>query len=173
MNCKDVRAKLPLYAEGDLDDALELAIEAHLAGCSHCSDELSEVVESQRAVKALRSVPIDADAMAAMRQAVFERLAAERFTSRRRARSTRVIAAGAMAAAALVVVSGLATLWVTAPRYSSPMVDLAQVTHEDDTASADSIGAETVLIKWVTNNPDVVIYWMSEPRDVQSGPPPA
>lgn len=173
MNCKDVRARLPLYAEGDLDDAVELAIEAHLARCSHCSDDLGGIVESQRAVKALRSVPIDPEAMAAMRQAVFERLAAERFTSRRRARSTRVIAAGALAAAALVVVSGLAALWVTAPGYGSPMVDLAQVTHEGDAASADSIDGETVLIKWITNNPNVVVYWMSDPQEAQRGEPSA
>ena len=172
MNCKDVRAKLPLYAEGDLDDAMELAIEAHVAGCAHCGDELGGIVESQRAVKSLRSVPIDPEAMAAMRQAVFERLAAERFTSRRRARSTRRIAASALAAA-LVVVSGLAVLWVTAPQHTAPTVDVARVAHEEDAASADSIDSETVLIKWITNNPNVVVYWMSDPRDVQRGEPSA
>ena len=50
ISCKDAKARLLDYAEGELDDALRAALREHLAACPDCQRELGETERLRSAV---------------------------------------------------------------------------------------------------------------------------
>ena len=55
MDCKTAKARLPLYAGGDLPSGEMAALEAHLDGCRDCSEDLAEYRESLEGLATLRA----------------------------------------------------------------------------------------------------------------------
>jgi len=52
MNCEDIERLADAYADGELDLASTLAIEAHVAGCAACTSKLEQVNTVTRALRA-------------------------------------------------------------------------------------------------------------------------
>jgi anti-sigma factor RsiW len=88
------------YVEGDLDDAARGVVDAHLAGCAECAEQISRL-ETGR--EALRGAPL-LEAPEQIRPELPERPSARRFTVRPR-RLVAVLAPVAVVAAVVAVVA--------------------------------------------------------------------
>jgi hypothetical protein len=181
MNCVDWEERIALYAGGDLAPAEGQAVERHVAECAGCQMLLSGLRESLRLVREVHGEPVEAAHFAAVRARVLAEL------ERAPARRWRFAWGFAMAAAAAVL---LIAMWqrperktvthalVPAPVVSRGGVDAdlppARVSrtvrprHKAGSgrpprtmASAPPEPAEPMVVKLLTNDPDVVIYWIT------------
>ena len=56
MNCRDVRAMLSSYLDGEVDDTVRRSIDAHLAGCASCRSEFQAISKTVRMIRKLRDL---------------------------------------------------------------------------------------------------------------------
>ncbi|MDP2857435.1 MAG: zf-HC2 domain-containing protein [Bacillota bacterium] len=56
MNCRDVRALLSCYLDGEVDDTVRQSIEAHLAGCAPCKSEFEAISKTVRMIRRLQDL---------------------------------------------------------------------------------------------------------------------
>jgi len=56
MNCREVRALLSSYLDGEVDDAIRCSIDAHLAGCASCKSEFEAISKTVRMIRKLRDL---------------------------------------------------------------------------------------------------------------------
>ncbi len=178
MNCDELRESIALYAGGDLPGAAEL--DEHLLGCERCRNFAAEVGRSIALMRVQHLEELPPAACSAVCARVFARLAGER-----RMVWWRRAAVGL--AASLALVAGLATLntWRVPPpaaplpfgRGSAPVaavtagvpekppsgsglpprrVKVHRVVHREP--------AEPLTIKLLTDDPDVIIYWIVEKK---------
>jgi anti-sigma factor RsiW len=186
MNCRDLEARIALYAEGDLVEREALEVEAHLASCGACREFLIALQDSQAGLSRLRTEDPDAAALDRVRRGVVAQLTAE-------ARPRRVAwfwpawAAGGALAAALVFGVVLrspkpAPRPMVAARRVAPPVPLASVQSSprperrvrrarrvpqpsrepEEVGRTPSVPEPTLLVKLETPDPNVVIYWIVE-----------
>jgi hypothetical protein len=157
MTCSERERDLALYASGDL---FEPELEQHVAGCATCS----KYVEDMRAL--LGELAGDAaPATPVIASVVLGRI-------RRRRYGWAAFAATAAAASVLiaVMVSMLSrpveTISVTLRAPAAPVVTLpvargkAQPLRRPGKPAAPP--AEPIVVKLVTDDPDVVIYWITD-----------
>jgi predicted anti-sigma-YlaC factor YlaD len=156
MTCTERERDLALLAGGELRDA---ELEQHVAECSHCREYLAgmSVLLADLASDAVPATPPIA-------AAVMRRIRIRRY---------RLTGLGAAAAAGLLVAMLLsalmrpvATLSVRAP--AAPAVSAQPVVAESKPAPARHRRspapkpAESVVVKLATDDPNVVIYWITD-----------
>jgi predicted anti-sigma-YlaC factor YlaD len=172
MNCRDWEERIALHSGGDLPPAEASDTESHLQACASCRDFAAELREHAAWMREVhRELPGTAD-FAAMRAGVLERL--ER---RRRPAAWGLVWAGGLAAIAALVL-----LWFETPRREpakpTPQVAVAKPpvqTVENPLARpvrrrhrAHAIRPkqtpEPLVVKLTTDDPDVVIYLVVDPK---------
>jgi anti-sigma factor RsiW len=168
MNCAEWEERVALYAGGDLAEEEASRVERHLGECAGCrvlASGIRQTLETLREAHA--DLPLEA-AFGAVRARVMERAAVRR-------RFGWACGFAGAAAAALAVV-----LLVGAERQPAPPPPLALVRVPAAPPEAFVIPkrakpvvrpaaeararTEPLLIKLVTDNPDVVIYWIAETK---------
>lgn len=172
MNCTDWEERLTLYGGGDLAPEQVAEVEKHLAECAGCQMFASGLKSSMEVLQgAHQDVPAEAH-FAAVRARVLAQLERERRPLWRRA---WVYGIAALAAAVLTVVAVRPSRWVVEPlpevtilhAPAAPEVypmpprpqQVARVAHRSRVKPG-----EPLMVKLITDNPDVVIYWISETK---------
>jgi anti-sigma factor RsiW len=169
MNCGKIEELLALYVEGDLDGHEVEQVEAHLEACPACRSFAEGMRASQAALKALGREEIDPAVFVRVRSRVMERVV--------RPRGLPYWAWLATAAACVLLVIALYPRGVKPQPPSSQVVkwpsgQVAAQTPEPPKAvvQAPRPGRKTqarmpvpppLVIKIITDDPDVVIYWIS------------
>jgi hypothetical protein len=152
--------RVALYAGGDLASA---DVERHLAECANCRSLLSGVRETMALAQAAHHEPIGEAHYSAVRARVLSEI------EQGRARRWRFAWAYAMAAAAMVLAVAmwprpeLRLALSVPPAPAAPVVarvELPKARHTIETA----VKTETVTMRIETDNPDVVIYWITESK---------
>ena len=167
MNCTDWEERLALYAGGDLAPAKAAEVERHLAECAGCQMFASGLKASLELLRDAHGDALNPAHFAAVRARVVAQLERERRPFWRRA---WVYGLAAVAAALLLAVAVRPSRCVTPqpPEVAmvhppAPVVVVPPPTPVRRKARPVKPG-EPVLVRMVTDNPDVVIYWISETR---------
>lgn len=173
MSCPKFELLIALYVEGDLEAGEAGVVESHLSACESCRAFATEMRASQAALKALRDEHIE--------YSVFEQVRADALTALSRPGRSRewpryAIAAGLVIAllagwlarrhtdnAVVGVESVPAILRATPARPAvqprKPRVLAARV-RKHPTRQAPRFKSEPLVVKMVTDDPQVVIYWL-------------
>ena len=172
MTCARWEERLALWVEGDLPAREADAVEAHLASCAGCREFQVALVASQGAVKALGAEQVDGAVLDAVRSRVMARAARQ---PARGAFAWWDVAVPLAFAAALAV----AILWprevlppaavaaVIPPAPASPHIVWAKHEPRPRPKPAAHVAratppSEPLLMRIVTGDPNVVIYWIVE-----------
>ncbi len=168
MNCAEWEERVALYAGGDLAAEEAYRVERHLGECAGCRVFASGV---RQALETLREADADLPseaAFTAVRARVMERVAA-----RRRFAWVCGFVGTAAAALALVLLVGAERQPVPPPPVALVRVPAAppeafvipkRAKPGVRPAAETRARTEPLLIKLVTDNPDVVIYWIAETK---------
>jgi anti-sigma factor ChrR (cupin superfamily) len=177
MNCGDWEERIALYAGGDLGAPDSSAVERHLAGCGECRGFAQGISDSLALLRAAHEEPIAAGHYAAVRAAVLDRLA------RGPSPWPRWLWAPALAAGLAVAGFFLTVRPVQKPRVYvaavRPPVELPAVPvrpakavpqpapvrrprPQRTVAPKPPTPVEPLVVKLITNDPDVVIYWIAD-----------
>ncbi|HUJ23702.1 MAG TPA: zf-HC2 domain-containing protein [Bryobacteraceae bacterium] len=176
MSCAEYELLIALYVEGDLPAGEADAIEAHLESCHRCREVAAELGESQAALKALRADSVENQVFQDIRREVLRRLPATRAT---------VVWPKYAIAATLVMALFAGWLWHLRPAASLPAASLevrpiaplisappvAPARAQQAVASlprlrkhhrhtVPAFKSEPLLVKMLTDDPQVVIYWL-------------
>ena len=166
MNCVEWEERIGLYAGDDVSPAEAGEVERHVAECGGCQLFLSGLRESLSLVREAHSEPIESAHFAAVRARVLAEIEGGR------ARGWRFGWMVAMAAAAAAVVVMLA-IWprpeqhLAMPMPSPPAapvvarVELPRPRRVMVKPVAQPEPTESMVVKLLTNDPDVVIYWIT------------
>jgi hypothetical protein len=183
VNCRDWEERVSLYAGGDLAAAEAADVEHHIAGCAACQLDLSGLREGLELLREAHAAEIAPAHFAAVRARVLAQL------GRKRALWRRVWISGlALGAAALIAALAAWPGRQPAPPqlavHHAPPPDVAPVPPEAampavaaplqrvrsvrrklrKLAPRNSGPVEPLVVKLVTDNPDVVIYWIADKR---------
>lgn len=181
MNCVEWEERIALYAGGDLAAAEATAVELHVAGCSGCQLLLSGLRQSLDLVRQAHEEPIEAAHFAAVRTRVLAEI------ERAPARRWRMALWFAAAAAAVLLLVTLRPSTparkpveqamapapvpppavVPAPAAVAPPVVRPQVRRRPAPQVARRLPQEPghqMVVKLLTDDPDVVIYWITETK---------
>ena len=176
MSCNDWEERIALYAGGDLAPAEAQAVERHVAECAGCQLLLSGLRESLGVLREAHADPVEEAHLAAVRARVLSELGSG---ANRRWRLGWVYA---MAVAAMVL---LMAVWprpakrvvVTVP--SAAVVPVAEAPRAEPTAPAvvrhrkrprkvvvvkAEEPAERLVVKLLTDDPNVIIYWITDSK---------
>jgi hypothetical protein len=171
MSCLQWEERVALYAGGDLAPAEAQAVQHHVAECPGCQVLLSGLRESMAVVQDAHSIPVDGAHFAAVRARVMAEIEG------RSAWRWRFAWLYAMAAAAVVALgilwprpeSRMAVPMPSAPaapvvaKVKLPVVRHVRVAPRTVVAKVQlpTETAEPMVVKILTNDPDVVIYWIT------------
>ena len=173
MRCRSYQHWLALYVEGDLPAHRVPRVEGHVAQCEECRDFLEAMRDSQAALHALGREDIDEDALGRVRTAVMAGV--YETPPARAAIPLRWAMASAMAA--MVVLAGFAAYQAVpgpseeqvSQSASMPLVldadrnvQMVQAPVPDAMVETRSEypAVEPLMIKLVTDDPNIVIYWL-------------
>lgn len=173
MTCADRELDIALYAGGDLPAEQAVEVERHLGGCPACQEVLAVYLEN-RAALADASPEVDEFAAAAVRRRVIAEL---------RGRRTRLWPVFAAIAAAVLVTISVGAMWrmrqgpatltyvppappvehVAVPHVPPvPVLDTARHIHPRVVPKAEREREEPILVKLETDDPTIVIYWITD-----------
>jgi len=188
MNCREWEERIALYLGGDLPAAEAAEVERHIADCAGCQVFASGLRRSLELLREAHGQPLADAHFAAVRARVMAEI------GRGRARWWRVAVAWGLAAAAVVLVILLAgRVGRTPPQMRPPVVATVRPAPVNPDAKIEETPlvkpvhqarhghprvrphphqpervleakAEPLLVKLVTDDPDVVIYWIAERR---------
>ena len=177
MNCKDWEEKIALAAGGDLEPHDAAAVEAHLEQCAGCRRFSEAVRWSLATLREAHQEPVAAAHFAAVRSQVLERL------ERRPRRVTwPVWAAGLAAAVALLLMlfPGRRAPVRSSPAPPPPPLQVAETdpnpapvpvpppvgrkVRTRRVRKTQPPAAGPLMVQLVTDDPDVVIYWIVDPK---------
>lgn len=173
MNCKDWEERVALYAGGDLGPALESEVKRHLAECAGCRDDARGMEDTLALLRSAHNDPIAAGRYTAVRAGVVARLAREPRPWRRWV-WTAGLAAGLAVAAVLVTpqpakkpnATVAAVRRADAPpvavRPAEPVVQTVRPRRRSPRRTVAPRQGEPLVVKLITNDPDVVIYWIAD-----------
>ena len=171
MTCAKFESLIALYVESDLPEREQRVVEAHLESCPGCREFAADIRESQTALKQLRIDFVEESALQEVRAEVLNQLSIPRKT----------VAWPRYAIAAMLLVSlGVGWLWrarmaapgdvqpkaaviappplaaVPAPRLRVRTTRVSRHRRQP----APVFQSEPLLVKMVTDDPQVVIYWL-------------
>jgi anti-sigma factor RsiW len=178
MSCSQFEELIALYIEGDLPERNIRPVEEHLKLCPACREFAEELTASQSALKALGSEPVDEALYSQMRQRVLTEIGARQATA-------WPIWVYALAASCMVVLA----VWAFLEHRPAqpPREEAAHISRPQDSRPAEPaprlivprllprtrgparprtvavetpVSAEPLLVKLITDDPDVVIYWL-------------
>jgi len=164
MNCREREEAIALYAGGDLAEPLRREVERHLAGCPGCQIFASGMMECLEGLHAAHhQEQIDPAHFATVRARVLARLQPRRWCRRKLVW---------MAAACAGLWLALAVPPLGRPDLPPPQVALAhppapplpapeRPPARHRLARLPARPAEPLIVRIVTDNPDVVIYWLA------------
>jgi hypothetical protein len=186
MNCRDWEERLALYAGGDLPKDEAVQVERHLGECPGCQLFSSGMTESQELLQQWHREPPAPVHLAAVRARVLAELERERRPFWRRGWVFGFAAAAAALLVAPAVLPPVRSLLAPGHRPGKPPegasehppVSLLGVTKQRDegvprgpggpphqrSARPKAQPGEPMLIRMVSDNPDVVIYWIADTR---------
>jgi len=187
MNCHGMEERISLYAGGDLRPEEAAGVERHVAECAGCQLLLSGLWESLRLLREAHCEPVDEAHFAAVRARVMSRIERGRSPWWRQV----WVYAAAVAVVALLVVAvrpvrksapvplprvatsvGGAAAPVRGrppgrpalpPRNSAGKVRPARRRSAPPAQKAEE-PAQPLVVKLLTNDPDVVIYWITDTK---------
>jgi anti-sigma factor RsiW len=180
MNCKGWEERIALSASGDLDPAAQAEVRDHLAECAACRGFAGEIEDAMGLLRSAHEEPIAAGHYTAVRTRVLERLARERSPWRR---WVWVVAlAGAMTVAGVFLAPRKAerpkgpvavsrqpeapVVEARVPELAAPAEPRARKALPAPAPPRRGIEvaalAEPLVVKLITNDPDVVIYWIAD-----------
>jgi anti-sigma factor RsiW len=174
MNCGEWEERIALYAGGDLPPAELQGVERHIAECAGCQLLLTGMRGNLEWLRDAHAEPVDAAHFTAMRARVLAEL--ERGPNRgwRRAWVYAMLAA---AAVLLIAVWPRRPQSVVAPMPPAPAAPMAQVVRAPAASTAHhrkrprkievkaeepAEPAEPLVVKLLTDDPNVIIYWISD-----------
>jgi len=177
MSCTRWETGVALYAGSDLPAADAAPAEAHLAGCAACRALLDELRAEQSLLADLRDEPL-ADAMVArVRHNVLARVSVPRRApwGWRLAFAAAVVLAVVLAwprhrpAKPVHVAAAQPERAIPAPAIPAPVAPVRVVPARHHAVRrhlpAPAIErSEPLLVQFVTNNPDIVIYWLVDQK---------
>jgi anti-sigma factor RsiW len=186
MNCRDWEERLALYLGGDLPPREAKEVERHLRDCPGCQLFSSGLKEAQELLQELHREPIAPAHLAAVRARVLSELVGQTIVSRGLSAFRRWIL-GFAAVAAMLLVALLvfrpvrsplpgtsADLPPLGPQSAPAVLPPRQVSNQAPTATRQPVRkipnrsnpkpGEQVLIRVISDNPDVVIYWIADTR---------
>jgi anti-sigma factor RsiW len=168
MSCSKFENDVALYAGGDLPAGRMARVESHLVECPACralAGELSALLSG------LRDEPLDDEMVTQVHNQVLSEV-------RRRAGFSRRGALAPLLALAAALVLAVVLLWprhqanpvplvrvdpaphTPAPRPTIVPVHRRVVKHHRRRAPAVQPSGPPLLVQFVTDNPDIVIYWL-------------
>ena len=170
MNCREWEERLALYAGGDLIGDEAAQVERHLTDCPGCQVFSSGLLEAREWLHQAHREPVATAHFAAVRARVLTGLERERRSFWRRWWVAGLTATAAAALVALAVwpqttppVAAPAAVMARIP--AAPLVGPAPLPPPRKESPQHSVKAgEPVLIKVLSDNPDVVIYWIAETK---------
>jgi hypothetical protein len=174
MNCGDWEERIALYCGGDLAAAEARAVEEHLADCAGCQAFAGGLQDSLETLREAHAEPIAEAHFAAVRARVMGELECPRRPWRRWA---WVVGAAAVAAAATLAVA-LTThrpaelparpVEIAAPVKSAAAPELVALRQPAKRRTRRRVvrarapqPVEPLVVKLVTDDPNVVIYWIT------------
>jgi len=173
MSCDKFEPLIALYVENDLTVAETQAVESHLAGCDSCRKFAAEMRESQGALKTLRTEFVDDAVLLQVRTEV---LGVASHRERGVAWLRYAIAAGLVLALlagwlvrrqtgnTLVGVQSVHAIFPAPP--AQPVVRprqsrvVASRVRRRPRQKAPRFKSEPLVVKMITDDPQVVIYWL-------------
>ena len=170
MNCRDWEERIALQAEGDLPEPEVPDTERHLAECGECRKYAQDVRSSLAVIRAAHEEPLAPAHFATLRARVLEQLPGQR------RQPWRWAWIGALVAAAAVVVVLALPRQVELPRIAvtpppAPLVEPVAPAAAEPIAPKRPAHvrrqprprppAEPLMVKLITDDPDVVIYWIA------------
>ena len=169
MNCGAWEERVALYAGGDLAAEDALAVERHVAECAGCQILLGGLRESQAWLREAHAEPVEAAHLAAVRA----RVLAELEQSRRPWWRLAWVGVAAVVALAIFTLRPIAPplppapkVAVVPPTVEAPVVPTPVQAKKREIskprARKPPQSSETLLVKLESNDPDVVIYWITE-----------
>jgi len=179
MNCNEWEERIALHASGDLSPDEAVPVERHLSACADCRGFIEELREDLRLLRLAHAQPIAEAHFTAVRARVLERL---NVTRRPWWRGRWVYGLAALAAVLAIVmatrskqipagvapdqasVAPVQAAPVQAPRATPPPATVRRPRPSRLLASSASglRHAEPMVVKLMTNDPDVVIYWIAD-----------
>ena len=170
MNCSEWEERIALLVEVDLPAVDAAQTRRHLEECAACREFAAGVEGDLATLRAAHHEPIAPAAYAAVRNAVLERI------ERKHSRLRRLAWIGTLAAAAIVLLLVANSRPVEPPHVAvavppapllpapqgpasqpKPPVRVARVRHRP----AVRVAAAPIMVKLVTDDPNVVIYWIA------------
>jgi hypothetical protein len=190
MICRDWEERIALYAGGDAGAAEAAAVEKHLAECAGCQLALSGLRQSMEILQEAHREPVEEAHLTAVRARVLAEIAGER---RPWWRQVWVYGAVVAAAVAITIVglrpathrpvdvavvtpaetvkppaTALPEPAAVPPVHKRAHVRAARKVEAPIAPPAGPVRAaasEPLLVKLITDDPDVVIYWISDGSD--------
>jgi hypothetical protein len=172
MNCREWEEAIALYAGGDLDGRRSLEVERHLAGCAGCQIFASGMLECLEEARAAHREEIAAVHFAAVRARVLAKLQPAPWW-RRGWLPVAAMAAVACCALWLAAVNQRIRRPVPPPQVAlahppaPPLVPARAVLRSHALRPRPRRPAARegeLIVRIVTDDPDVVIYWIANPR---------
>lgn len=165
------RERVALYAGGDLDSDEARAAELHLEVCEACRAFAQGLRADLAGLRAERERPIDPAHFVRLRARVMERVRGERGRLAWRRAGWMATAALAATILLLLVVPKPRPI-ATQPRvareapveYAHPVVHQAAVRRSRRRVHhvRQSLTSQPIVVKLVTDDPNVVIYWITD-----------
>ena len=181
MSCPEFEADVALYAGGDLPALRAARIEAHLAECADCRALAGELLAGRELLGELREEPLEDAMVAQVRRRVLARVTAEE--RHPFARYWKLALAAALVLAAILAlpwhsrkpvrVAGKHKPAILAPAAApAPPVEVVparrRVVRKHRRVPLHSARAaqpkQPLLVHFVTNDPNIVIYWLVDPK---------
>jgi anti-sigma factor RsiW len=190
MSCSDFEHLIAMYVEEDLSAVEHSRVEVHLKKCSNCWDLAEDLKESQAAFKSIRQDVPDATALSALRERVLSEVSGvESMTWFERFLFGGLRRKAALACIALVLVGSSAMWLARSPRVVPEKVTVAAVeplppvvvpapipeaepssapvrpTRKRAPRPAPAVEeTKQVAIQFVTDDPNVIIYWLVDAK---------
>jgi hypothetical protein len=177
MNCRKWEEAIALYAAGDLDSQRRLDVECHLGACPGCQIFASGMLECLEAMRAGHRQDIPEAHFTGVRARVLAKLQIVPWWRRGWARAVAV-AVIACAGLWLAMVNwriGKPTAEPQVAFVRPPVPDMALVAEPAPVVTSrpavlplrrrrPAIPEEQLTVRIVTDDPDVVIYWITNPK---------
>lgn len=189
MSCSDWEERIALYAGGDLSAAQVSDVERHVSECAGCQVLLSGLRESLELLREAHEEPLDAAHFVAVRARVLSELERGRrpwwwyawvyamvaaamvvliaVRPKRLAAPEPAAATKTMATAPASVATSLATAETSAGATPTPPPRRGRRRPKPSVeviARSAEKPAESIVVKLITDDPDVIIYWITDTK---------